>query len=290
MTKEAQKKNYGSIMILLAAMLWGTTGTAQALAPMGASPLVVGSLRLAVGSAFLLFFARSQRVNFEPNLWLCWPSLLAGICVALYQFCFFAGVKKTGVAVGTIVAIGSGPVFAGLLTYLFRGEQLTRTWIISTFLAVVGCALLIGTKQGLTINIWGILLALGAGFAYALYALISKNLLQTHAPEAVMAVIFTLGFIFTLPVLKFLNWSWFCQIKTILVILHLGILATGLAYILFARGLTTVPVSSAVTLSLAEPLTAGLLGIFFLGEPLSLYTSIGISCILISLVLISRTT
>ncbi len=277
-------------MILLAAMLWGTTGTAQALAPMGATPLVVGSLRLAVGSAFLLFFARLQRINFKLHQWPCWPTLLAGTCVALYQFCFFAGVKKTGVAVGTIVAIGSGPVFAGLLAYLFRGEQLTRTWTISTFLAVLGCALLMGTKQGLTIDIWGILLALGAGLAYALYALISKNLLQVHAPEAVMAVIFTLGFIFTLPVLKFLNWSWLCQIKTILVILHLGILTTGLAYILFARGLTTVPVSSAVTLSLAEPLTAGLLGIFFLGEPLSFYAGLGIGCIFISLILISKTT
>ncbi len=47
----------GVWLILLAAMLWGTTGTSQALAPTGANPVVIGALRLAVGGAALLVLA-----------------------------------------------------------------------------------------------------------------------------------------------------------------------------------------------------------------------------------------
>jgi DME family drug/metabolite transporter len=69
-----------------------------------------------------------------------------------------------------------------------------------------------------------------------------------------------------------------------MVALHLGLIATALAYILFTRGLQRVPVSSAVTLSLAEPLTAALLGIFLLRERLTFPGLIGISLILTGLI------
>ena len=89
-------------MVLLAAMLWGTTGTAQSLAPAGLSPYWVGALRLVVASAFFALLA-------APVLWrragasrLPWrPVLLAGVCVAAYNLSFFAGVKASGVALGT---------------------------------------------------------------------------------------------------------------------------------------------------------------------------------------------
>ena len=42
----------GMALVLLAAMLWGTTGTAQSLAPATLSPYWVGALRLVIGSAF----------------------------------------------------------------------------------------------------------------------------------------------------------------------------------------------------------------------------------------------
>jgi DME family drug/metabolite transporter len=46
--------SHGTLLVLLAAILWGTTGTSQALAPPGAHPLTVGALRLAVGGGALL--------------------------------------------------------------------------------------------------------------------------------------------------------------------------------------------------------------------------------------------
>jgi lysophospholipase L1-like esterase len=69
--------------------------------------------------------------------------IAVGVCI--YQLSFFAAVKLTGVAVGTVVAIGTGPAAAGILGRLVNGERLTRRWALATLAAAAGVALLAGT-------------------------------------------------------------------------------------------------------------------------------------------------
>ena len=102
----------GPLFILLAAMLWGTTGTSQALAPAEASSLTIGALRLLIG-ATTLFGLAVWRGGFRQRAH--WPLLLtaiAGATTASYQVLFFNGVRLAGVAVGTVITIGSSPIFA----------------------------------------------------------------------------------------------------------------------------------------------------------------------------------
>jgi DME family drug/metabolite transporter len=75
--------------------------------------------------------------------------------------------------------------------------------------------------------------------------------------------------------------------QRILVILHLGVITAALSYTLFARGLSLVPVATAATLTLGEPLTAGLLGVFFLHEPVTTLALFGIGLIFTGLVVLS---
>src|SRR3990170_7124051 len=188
-----QNKQSGQWLILAAAGLWGTTGTAQAFAPHGAHPASVGAVRLLVGGLTLLLFAALRGAFRGQKQWLSPGTATAAVCIALYQLCFFAGVARTGVAAGTIVAIGSAPIFAGLLGLFIRGERPAWKWGIATALAVLGCAFLIADSGEIRVNLSGILLALGAGLAYATYALASKGLLEKQPPEAVMAIVFCLG-------------------------------------------------------------------------------------------------
>ena len=75
--------------------------------------------------------------------------LFSGACVAAYQATFFAAVDDTGVAVGTVVAIGSAPVFTGLLARTFASERLTRRWAGATALGCLGvCTLVLGSGSG----------------------------------------------------------------------------------------------------------------------------------------------
>jgi len=279
--------NRGFVYVLLAAALWGTTGTAQALAPAGAQPAVIGSLRLAIGGLGLLGFAALRGTLRSGSRWPIAITLVAAVSMAAYQLAFFAGVAKTGVAVGTVVGIGSSPILAGLISFLVLGERPGKVWGMATLLAVLGCALLIGSGGSIQVDLLGITLALGAGLAYAIFTVVSKQLLAEHHPEAVMAVVMCLGAIFLVPFLVAEDISWLGQTRGLLVALHLGLVTVAVAYTLFGRGLQLVPVATAATLTLAEPLTASSLGVFLLGEKLSQPALTGILLIFAGLALLS---
>jgi DME family drug/metabolite transporter len=102
-----------------------------------------------------------------------------------------------------------------------------------------------------------------------------------------MAVTFCLGACFVLPLLITANLHWLTQPAGFLVILHLGVITAGLGYTLFARGLRLVPVATAASLTLGEPLTAGLLGVLFLHEDLSILAGFGILLIFAGLVFLT---
>ena len=106
-----------------------------------------------------------------------------------------------------------------------------------------------------------------------------KGLLEQHEPNAVIAVVFCLGALILSPLLIGREMAWLAAPRSIAVVLHLGLVATALAYWLFTRGLQRIQVSTAVTLSLAEPLTAGLLGLLVLGEQLNPLSFVGIALI-----------
>ena len=276
----------GAWFVLGAALLWGTTGTAQAFAPSGFDPKVIGALRLLIGGVALLGLALYRRELGRPGDWSWRPLLMAGAFTASYQLCFFAAVARTGVAVGTIVGIGSAPVIGGFLGRVFRGEKLSRRWMIATFLAIAGCSLLSLSGGDIAVDPIGILLAIGAGAAYAAYTLMIKGLLDKHTPNAVMAQVVCIGAVLVSPVLVNCDLDWLLQPRSIAVALHLGLATMALSYWLFARGLQTVQVSTAVTLSLAEPMTAATLGIVVLGELLNAQAFTGISLIFAGLLVL----
>lgn len=276
----------GMMLILVAAMLWGTTGTSQAFAPAGSTPMSVGALRLAVGGIFLFFFAFIRDRHFYRNMPVK-PVLAAGVFVAAYQIFFFWGVSLTGVAVGTIVGIGSSPVFAGILGRVFLNEKLQPTWFGATLFAIIGCGLLAGSSATLTVSGPGILLSAGAGLSYAIYTIFIKTLLPGRSAGAVTAMVFCTGAVLLFPLLCSADLGWTLEPAGFFVILHLGVIATAVSYILFSRGLALTQASTAVTLSLAEPVTAGILGLFILGEELSTIAWCGVFSIFSGLTILA---
>ena len=194
--------------------------------------------------------------------------LLSGACVAAYQATFFAAVDDTGVAVGTVVAIGSAPVFTGLLARTFAGEQLTGRWAGATALGCAGvCTLVLGSGSGGEVSLSGVGLALFAGAGYAGYAVAGKTLMDQGAtPEALMASVFSIGAVCLVPLLAFIPTGELLTGKGLALAFYLGALPTAAAYILFARGLERIGAGETATLTLAEPVTAAALGCAVLGE------------------------
>ncbi len=275
----------GPWLVLAAAMLWGTTGTAQALAPEASTPGAIAALRMSVAGVALLS-GSLWRGGIQLRSWPLWITLSAGVFIALYQLSSFWAMNATGVAVGTIVAMGSAPVFAGLLEYLVWHRTPERRWYLSTVLAFSGCLLLMLESGNLQVDGVGVLVALVAGFSYAFYTLLMALLVRRQAPADATAAVTCLGAIFLLPLLWQSDVQWLAEPNGWLVILHLGLIATALSYWLFAKGLAGVKTSTAVTLTLAEPLVATLLGILVVGERMTLMVSCGLVLIFAALVLL----
>jgi len=248
--------------VLFAAVCFGTTGTARALGP-AASPVAVGAARIVLGGAMLVAVARVLGVRLprvDANV------LAIAVGVAVYQLSFFAAVKLTGVAVGTVVAIGTGPAAAGALGRLVNGEPLTGRWALATACAAGGVVLLAGDGGG-AVDPGGIALAVVAGAGYATCTVLSKRLLvRGVAPEGVMAAGFGGAAVLLVPVLLVAGPGFLAAPGGIALALYLGAIPTALAYVLFSRGLRALTSGETATLVLAEPLTAAALGVVALGE------------------------
>jgi DME family drug/metabolite transporter len=270
------------LQVLVAAVCFGTTGTAQAIGP-SASPVAVGAARIVVGGALLVAIARALRLRMPPR-----GATVAGIAVGvcIYQLSFFAAVKLTGVAVGTVVAIGTGPAAAGLLGRLVNGERLTKRWAIATLAAAAGVSLLAG--DGGAVDPGGIALAVTAGAGYATCTVLSKRLIANGAaPEGVMAAGFGGAAVLLAPVLLLAGPGFLTSAGGLGLALYLGAIPTAVAYVLFARGLRSLASGETATLVLAEPLTAAALGVVALGEQPSAATGAGAALVLAGLAVLA---
>ena len=276
--------------VLLAAILFGTTGTAQQLGPSGTSPLGVGLVRIALGSLGLL--AASRRLTGgPPSRGLKSAYLLAGLGVAGYQVGFFIGTERSGVALGTVVALGSGPIFAGVFEAV-RSRRLPHFgWILATALAGAGVALVAYARSGETSGVAfaGIAAALGAGVSYTVFSVAAKKVIAAGVPSLrVMANAFALGTCVLSPLVLTESFRWLSTGRGLLMALHLGIAATALAYALFGYGLARLGVPVVVTLTLAEPATAAVLSVLILHQRLGPLGWTGVLLVLAGVVVIAR--
>ncbi len=305
--------------VLLAAVLWGTTGTAAAFVPSGATPVSVGAARIVIGGLLLLLLvawpagpgpragARSGagpgyrsgsragsagrgsglRRLLSPGI-ARWAGVGAA-SVAAYQISFFSAVATTGVAVGTVVAIGSAPVLTGVVSRLAGGPPPSRQWMLATAAAIAGAVVLVTAGQAAGVHLAGVCLGLLAGFSYAVYAVVAAHLITGGLSErAVMGGLFGGGAVLLLPLLAAGPLGWLLTVRGAAVAVHLGVVTTAVAYLLYARGLRTVPAPVAVTLGLAEPAVAALLALIVLGERLSPQAVTGIVLIGLALAVLAH--
>lgn len=261
-----------ALQVLLATSLFGTIGTARALGPQ-APAAAVGAARTLVAAVVLLGIV--ALVGDSVRAVLRRPTVLvAGVAQAGFQVTFLAAVPRTGVAIGTLLAIGSAPMFSGLLH-----RRVDRTWVIATSLSVLGLILLVvaGSASSTSptgLQLTGVLLALGAGLSYAAYtvstgrAVMAEQTTDRHAvsPTAVTAATFVVAAALLSPSLLLTDLSWLGTGPGLAMVAWLALAPTVLSYLLLARGLRTLPAPVVSTLGLAEPLVATVLGVWLLAE------------------------
>ena len=275
-------------------MLWGTTGTAQSFSQLTLSSYWIGAIRLLVSGVFLLLWACVSDIGaFTPHKLRSLPwqlTIIAALSMCAYNLAFFTGVRLSGVGIGTAITIGSGPVWAGILQAIWMKQLPDRFWWLAVGTAVSG--LLIATLGNQTdatsIPLAGIVLCLLGGLSYAVYALTTKKLVASATPSVITALVFSGAALVAIPAAYALTGPVIISPPDIIVLLWLGIVATGVAYLLFSVGLQHVNGATAVALALAEPITAVVLAMFIVGETYTPLSLSGMVVVFIGLFLIVR--
>jgi drug/metabolite transporter, DME family len=278
------------LLVLLAGVLLGTAGTAAALGSDGATPIAVGGLRLAVGAVALLVvmpflggsWTRIPALLKRPTIWV----MAAG--AAAYQPFFFGAVQRSGVAVSTLVAVGSGPVFTGLLGWIFLRQRPNAAWAAATGLAITGLLLSAWGELGID-DALGPLMALAAGLGSACYVVAAKAELDRggHFVE-LPGVAYLLGALMLAPLVLSQPLTWLSSTQGWIMVAYLGFVTMALANVLQVVGLRGMPPGPAATLLLADPMTATVLGVVVLGEVVPPLGIIGLVFVLAGLVLQAR--
>ncbi len=276
--------------VLAAAVLWGTIGTAQELGAPDAAPPTVAALRSLAGGALLVVVVVAARrwhqlvavLRHTPG-----PFAVAAVAITTFQLGYFAGIRLGGVAIGTLVAIGSSPAFAGSFAWALGRPPGVR-WVVGTAATVAGAAaLLLGGGAAGTTPL-GLVASLLAGASFATYALASKRLLERGmAGIPVMAAVFTTSGLVLLPAVVVADATWIATPPGAAAVAWMAVAGTAAAYTLFARGLDGVDAPTATTLSLAEPLTAALLAVTVLGERLVGWSAVGAGLLTVGLVVVA---
>jgi DME family drug/metabolite transporter len=161
---------------------------------------------------------------------------------------------------------------------------------VATAIATVGVAILaVASDPGhAAADPLGLLASLGAGASYAVYTLAAKSLLDRGwTPTGSMGAIFGGAAVASLPVLLATDATWLATGPGFVMALWLGLVTTTLAYVLFGAGLRGLAPATVSTLTLAEPLTAGILGVAVLGETLSAGGIAGIAVLAAGLVVLA---
>lgn len=282
----------GIIAIIIASLLWGTTGTAASFTP-DVSPLATGAFSMGVGGILLLGYAWKQlRTEYQKIFAQPVILLLGGLSIVVYPLAFYSSMKLSGVAIGTVISIASAPFFTALLERLVSKKVISYQWWASFIIGTVGVFFLtLGKQQGAienenTMLQAGIALGLLAGLSYAIYSWAAKQLIDSGVHyRSSIAALFGLAAIFLLPSLILTGENLMATKVNASVVLYMAVIPMFFGYLMFSYGLKWIDASRATLITLIEPLIATVLAVVVVGEAFKTIGWFGLILVMICLIL-----
>ncbi|MHB1164128.1 MAG: DMT family transporter [Candidatus Nanopelagicales bacterium] len=258
-------------------LLWGSSFAFIAVGLQSFTPLGVSAGRMVLGGGTLLIICAITRTALPPRE--LWPRLAVTALLATVLPWSLTALAQTYIT-SSIAAIMSGT--APLLTLLvilvfFREERPTLDRIVGLAIGLAGVLIVVGVWQGMGASTW-----LGIGAALAANCAFAVSLPYTHrhltggvnssrlSPLSLATGMFIFAAIETLPFALMAG-----PVKTtvvlpsVLAMLALGCLCSGIAYLLNYRIIQLTDATTASTVLYVMPLVAVLLGTLFLGEQVS---------------------
>jgi DME family drug/metabolite transporter len=292
----------GLIYVVVAATGWGTAGAVAAALFEGRSglgPLALTFWRAAGGFALLLALRLSRRRpargggatarTGKRRTAARYRVLATGVGLTVFQAAYFIAVRSTGLAVATVVTLGSGPVLIALAARLTMGERLGRGGVLAVAGALGGLAVLVlgGSTKGAgdAVHPAGVALALLSAAGYAAITLLTRwwgrqGVAGDPFDTSMWAFGICAALLFPAAWAEGLLPHTAQLGRTLLLLGYLASVPTALAYGLYFAGAAVLRSATVSVVALIEPVSATVLAVTLLGERLTTATVLGTACLL----------
>lgn len=281
------------LWVMLAATLWGTTGTAAFFLGPDVSPLAIGAVTMGLGGVLLALWGGTATLALWRDPSSRWLLIVGALGTITYPLAFYSGMAIAGIALGNVIALGLGPLTAALLEWGVDRRRPSVSWWIASLAALSGIALMAGAKVelggGRVGNVaLGVGLAALAGLAYGTYTYVFGKLADRgHAPRAVAGGVFGAGAPALLVVMFVTGVPLVATPERVGIVAYLVLGPMVIAYLAFTAALRTLRASTVATIALVEPVIATALAVLIVGEVLGYSAVVGIVLVLVSLVVFS---
>ncbi|OKI40902.1 hypothetical protein A6A28_28990 [Streptomyces sp. CB03578] len=264
------------LYLVIAGTAWGTAGAAASLLFLASDlgPLSLTFWRCAGGLVVLLgvlAVRRRPRRAVRPSV----GSLVTtGLMFTLFQAAYFAAVQETGLAVGTVVTLGAGPVLIALGARRWMGERLGAGGAVAVGGALAGLAVLVLGSGGGEVRPLGVGWALLSAAGYAGMTLRARWLGQRGAggdPLVTTVWSTAVGAVCLLPfaVVEGLLPHTAELGRVVWLLVYVATVPTALAYALYFTGAASVRAATVSVIMLIEPVSAAVIAVLLLGERLT---------------------
>ncbi len=243
---------------------------------------VIAMLRAVIGTVSIGFFmlVTKQKLDFKVIKKNLKYLLISGVALGFNWILLFEAYRYTTIAVATLCYY-MAPVFVILLSPLVLKEKLTPTMAVCSAVAILGAVLISGATAGEGQSFKGVIFGLVAAVLYCGIILTNKFIRNQSPTEttflqlAISAVIMILYVSFTekVSVADF-------DTKTIALVLVVGIIHTGIAYVLYFGSVQRIPAQTAAVFSYIDPVSSIILSAVLLSQPMSLLQIAGTVLIL----------
>ncbi len=293
MGNKDNKSIIGPVLIIVAAVFWGTMGIfVRALGEYGLSSFQIVCLRVSFAAViFALCLLVKDRSGFKISLKDIPLFLGLGFgSILFFTVCYFTAIRMMSLSTAAILLYTS-PIWIMLMSMLFFHEKINISRIVALILAFAGCVLVSGIS-GNGITFTGLLVGLGSGFGYGLYSILGTIALRKYKPLTVTTYTFifaALGsFIICRPFDMVSKISGSGKVGFLIMFSVLTALVTAvIPFLTYTLGLNKVEASNAGIIATIEPLVATLVGIFVFREPLTYMSGCGIVLIIAAVVILN---
>lgn len=293
MDNKDNKNIIGPVLIIVAAVFWGTMGIfVRALGEYGLSSFQIVCLRVSFAAViFTLCLLVKDRSGFKISLKDIPLFLGLGFgSILFFTVCYFTAIRMMSLSTAAILLYTS-PIWIMLMSMLFFHEKLNISRIVALILAFAGCVLVSGIS-GNGITFTGLLVGLGSGFGYGLYSILGTIALRKYKPLTVTTYTFIFAavgsFIICRPFDMVSKISGSGKVGFLIMFSVLTALVTAvIPFLTYTLGLNKVEASNAGIIATIEPLVATLVGIFVFREPLTFMSGCGIVLIIVAVVILN---